>query len=823
LHHQSSGFNHHQSINHLDPIDSIINQIMKQLVIFLLLLPLWSSAQHSLSGSVTETGGKAVPFTDVALLKAQDSTAYRNVLADEEGRFTIGSVDDGQYILKASAIGMSSAYRNINITGDLQLEPLVLSQAAEMLEGVEIVSKRPIVKRLVDRMEFNVENSSLSSNNAWEILSKTPGVTATGSGSISVRGSQSILVTINDKKIYMSGDELKQYLENTSGDDVKSIEVITNPPAKYDAQGAAVINIKLKKVVALGYKGSVNTAYVQSIYPKAVTSTGHFYKGKKLSLMGRYTFGMGEYVNESRDKTRYYDENGGTASEWDSFLRRKSKSLEQHSYRLQASYELDSLNTFSIGTTGFQAPEQRGRYSAPTSIYGSDGLLDSLYVTTNNRKNPARNAAYNFLYERLLSDKAKLVFNTDFTNYLSKDYQDIMTAFSLPDGTPYRDNRFINNSRQAIKLFSMQADYSNETNGTFEAGLKYGNVSADSNLDYRDDVDGILVPNPGRTSKFLYDESIFAGYMSYSKEFGKWNLKAGLRGEYTSLEGNSVTTSEVNDQNYFKLFPTFYTMYKPNENHEIGFSYGKRISRPRYSQLNPFRIYNNNYSYGMGDPKLLPTIVHNLNFLYTLKGKYNFDLYYRLEKDPSMEIVYQDYETNTVVYQFTNIDKNYAFGLEFNTNLTFFDWWDAGIQGALSYVEDRFQGVDGKLYSNGRPTYNFNVNNRFALNKKKDFNGEINFDYNSSSVQGTFVFTPTSNLTLALRKKVLKGNGEVYGIFSDVYRGETLGLRTDYGNQYNKSRYYADSQNFRLGFRYNFGNQKLKEKTREQTEEQRRI
>ncbi|MEZ0004955.1 hypothetical protein ABH942_000298 [Flavobacterium sp. 28YEA47A] len=802
---------------------SIINQIMKQLVIFLLLFPLWSSAQHSLSGSVTETGGKAVPFADVALLKAQDSTAYRAVLADEEGFFTIGSVDNGQYILKASAIGMSTTNRTITVTGDQQLQPIVLSQTAEMLEGVEIVAKRPIVKRLVDRMEFNVENSSLASNNAWEILSKTPGVTTTGAGSISIRGSQSILVTINDKKVYMSGDELKQYLESTSGEDVKSVEVITNPPAKYDAQGAAVVNIKLKKVLSQGYKGSVNTAYVQSIYPKAVTSTGHFYKGKKLSLMGRYTFGMGEYVSESEDVTRYYDENGGIASEWKSFLRRKSKSLEQHSYRLQATYELDSLNTFTIGSTAFQAPQQFGKYSSPTAIYGGDRLLDSLYVTTNNRKNPARNAAYNFLYERVLSEKAKLAINADFTNYLSKDNQDINTAFSLPDGTPYRDTRFVNNSRQAIKLFSAQADYSNERNGTFESGLKYSNVSADSNLDFRDDIGGVLVPNLRRTSKFLYDESIFAGYVSYSKEFGKWSFKAGLRGEYTSLEGNSVTSSEVNGQDYFKLFPTFYSMYKPNENHEIGFSYGKRISRPRYSELNPFRTYNNNYSYGMGDPNLLPTITHNLNFLYTLKSKYNFDLFYRLEKDPSMEIVYQDYEENTVVYQFTNIDKNYAFGLEFNTNLTFFNWWDAGLQGAFSYVEDRFQGVDGKMYSNGRPTYSFSVNNRFALNKKKDFNGEINFNYNSSSVQGTFVFNPTSNLTLALRKKVLKGNGEVYGIFSDVYRGERLKMSTDYGNQYNKSRYYSDTQNLRLGFRYNFGNQKLKEKTREQTEEQRRI
>ncbi|MNJ88430.1 hypothetical protein D3C87_59720 [compost metagenome] len=796
---------------------------MKQLVIFLLLLPFGSTAQHRLSGSVKDAEGRAVPFADMALLKAQDSSAYRTALADELGRFEIGAVEKGNYIVKAGSVGMSTTYKNIEVTGDMELGDIVLARAAEMLEGVEIVSKRPVVKRLVDRMEFTVENSSLASNNAWEIVSKTPGVTTSGGGGITIRGSQSILVTINDKKVYMSGDELKQYLENTSGEDVKSVEVITNPPAKYDAQGSAVLNIKLKKAISPGYKGSINTAYVQSMYPKAITSTGHIYKGKKLSLMGRYSFGMGEYVDESTDIVRYYDENGNTASEWKSLLRRKSKSLEQHSYRLEASYELDSLNLFSIGTTGFQAPEQHGKYAAPTSITGADGQLDSLYVTMNNRKNPARNAAYNFLYERKLSEKSKLVFNSDFTNYLSKDNQDINTTFSLPDSAPYRDVRFVSKSRQGIKLFSAQADYSNETNGALEAGIKYGNVSANSNLDYRDAIDGVLVPNEGRTSKFLYDEWIYAGYVSYGREFGKWSVKAGLRGEYTSLEGNSVTTSEVNDQNYFKLFPTFYTMYKPSENHEIGFSYGKRISRPRYSMLNPFRVYNNNYSYFTGDPKLLPTITHNLNLLYTLKGKYNFDLFYRLEKDPSMEISYQDYETNTVVYHFTNIDKDYAFGLEFNTNLAFSGWWDAGIQSGLSYVEDRFQGIDGKLYKNGKPTYNASINNRFALNKKKDFNGEINFYYNSSSVQGTFVFTSTTNLSLALRKKILKGNGEVYGIFSDIYRGEKINITTNYGNQYNSSDSYGDTQNFRLGFRYSFGNQKLKERNKEQTEEQRRI
>ena len=199
-------------------------------------------------------------------------------------------------------------------------------------------------------------------------------------------------------------------------------------------------------------------------------------------------------------------------------------------------------------------------------------------------------------------------------------------------------------------------------------------------------------------------------------------------------------------------------------------------------------------------------------------------MFYRLEKNPSMEISYQDYETNNLVYQFTNIEKDYAFGLEFNTNLNFYDWWEAGLQAGFSYVEDQFQGVDGNFYKNGRLTYNGSVNNRFALNKKKDFNGEVNFYYNSSSVQGSFVFTSTTNLSLAIRKKVFKGKGEVFGIFSDIYRGQKQTVSTNYGNQSSSFRYYDDTQSFRIGFKYDFGNQKLENKSKEnQTEEQKRL
>jgi hypothetical protein len=794
---------------------------MKQLLI-LLWLPLGSFAQHKLSGSIIDAERNQVPFADIVIM-GRDSVAYKKNQSDDLGRFEI-NLETGNYILKVSSIGFGDYFQDLAISNSLELKPIILESSSRTLESVEIISKRPIVKRLVDRMEFSVENSSLSFNNAWEILSKTPGVTASGNGNLSVRGSQSILVTINDKKIYMTGDELKQFLESTSGEEVKSVEVITNPPAKYEAQGGIVINIKLKKVLSLGYKGSANSAYVQSMYAKGVVSTGHFYKSKKLSLTGRYSLGSGVYVNESENTSRYFNEDGTLASEWKSDMRRKDKSLQQHSYRLEATYEIDSSNVFTAGTTGFHGPQQRGEYAFPTFIYNGNGLLDSLYVTSNKRKDPVRNVAYNFLYEHLFSEKSKISVASDFTDYFNDDKQDIGTDFYLPDGLDYRNTRFTSQNNQGIKLFAAQVDYSNESSGNFETGLRFGKVDADNILTFKDEIDGELIQNENRSNHFIYSETNLAGYAGYGKEFGKWSVKAGIRGEFTALKGNSVTTSEINEQRYFKIFPTFYALYKASDSQEIGFSYGKRISRPQYSVLNPFRTYFNNYSYFTGDPKLLPTIIHNLNLLYTLKSKYNFDLFYRYEKNPSMEISYQDYETNNLVYQFTNIEKDYAFGLEFNTNLTLFDWWEAGIQAGMSYVEDSFQGVDGKFYQNGRPTYNASANNRFALNKTKDFNGEVNFYYNSSSVQGTFVFTSTTNLSLALRKKVLKSKGEAYVVFSDIYRGQKQTTATEYGNQYNSFRSYGDTQSFRLGFRYNFGNQKLEGKSKEkQTEEQQRL
>lgn len=794
------------------------------LLILFVLLSLNGMAQNpAVSGNVYDIAKQPVAFADVVLKSVQDSIAVKTSFTDENGHFEIKNLPQGDYTFSISTIGFENHTQQITITADTVLPDIRLKAGTKELDNVVINQKRPVVKRKIDRLEFDVENSILSSDNAWEIIRKTPGVDA--SGGLSIRGSSGILVTINDRKVYLTGTELKNLLENTSGDDIKSIEVITTPPAKYEAQGSAVLNIKMKKNIGVGYRGGVSGAYVQSMYPKGVVSTNHYYKDNRFAVYGGYMFGSGHYYGESNSTVKYFNPDNSVASVWNTREKSHFRALQQNSYNLTAEYTIDTLNTVTVGANGFSSLKSTANIHNPTYIYDGMGHLDSLYNSRNHRDYPQKNITVNGSYEHKINNLHKITVGSDITQYYYNQDQQITADFSLPDEAPYRQNVISSGDTRRINLFSAQADYIGQLDGSnVEAGLRYGSVSANNDFNYLDVTTGNPNPNLDMENRFLYDEHILAGYVGLDKEIGKWGLKAGLRGEHTRLEGNSQSTGEVNTQDYFKLFPTVYALYKASDNHQIGASYGKRIVRPQYSALNPFRSYNTPYSYSAGDPRLQPTITHNFNLQYTLYSKYNFDLYYRYEKDPTMDVAYQDYDTNTLVRQVTNIDKNTAFGLDFNTNLEIFPWWQFGVQASVVHLANTFQGVDGNLYVNKKAAFNGDTNNRFTLNKKKDFFGELNFGYGSPRVIGTFTISGISTMSVSFKKQFFQNRAELAFIFSDIYRGEKQRFTTSYANQYSTSYDYGDSQSFRIQFRYRFGNQKLEGgKQRQTTEEQNRL
>jgi hypothetical protein len=327
----------------------------------------------------------------------------------------------------------------------------------------------------------------------------------------------------------MTQEQLKQLLENTDGNNVSSVEVITNPPAKYEAQGSAIINIKMKQNVLSGYKGRISTRYTQATYAKGLIGTSQSYNTDKWQLTGNYNFVTGDYVRKNfdvvvfdKDKTR-----------WESDMVRKTHAHEQHVYNFSGQYNLDSLSTVQFGFDGYNAPNNNGHYNVPTNIYNTENnQLQSYYLTSNKKKQYDNSFNSYLVYDKKFGNN-----NLTWTNNSSmkrfKENQDVETLLNF-QGQPESKNRFANNSIQDISLYATQLDYrfSNDK-FTLESGLKYSFVKNKNDLNFFDGTSGTLIQDLTKSNLFNYKENIFAGYISSEYKWKKWEMKAGLRSETT--------------------------------------------------------------------------------------------------------------------------------------------------------------------------------------------------------------------------------------------------------------------------------------------------
>jgi hypothetical protein len=716
--------------------------------------------------------------------------------------FVLENLPRGDYRLKITAIGFKTYSQQIALQADRQLPPIDLISDLNQLKEVMVFGKRPTITRKIDRVDFNVENTALSSSNAWEIIKRAPGVQS-GGDQLAVRGSQSIIVTINDKKVTLSGDELKAFLESTTGNDVRSVEVITNPPASYDASGSAVINIKMKANHSPGYKGSVGAGYTQGIYAKQNINTSQYYKNGKMAVSGSYNIGRGVYYNEIREVTDY------TAQKqtWTNILRRKNSRDAEHTYRLNLDYAIDSLNTISLGTDGYSAKKNHALYSVPTSIYQS-GVFQSDFTTQNTRLTPNTNANINLDYDHRFSTNQKLRFSAAYTNYQSTTDQDVWTSYRVVD--PH-DSRFVTNTQQHIRLFSAQADYSKNSKLIgIQAGAKISRVKADNNLDFRRDTTGGLAVDPALSNIFLYQETVTAGYISVNKDWSSWSFKAGLRGEYTDINNSSINPAQVNGQGYFDLFPTVFLQDKLSQDHQLGISYGRRITRPPYNYLNPSRSYFSPNSYLVSDANLKPALTDQYSLLYTYKSKYNAELYFIDEKHPTIQLPFHDNDTHTLIQRVTNIPGDRYYGIDLSTSLQFAGWWSLDINPGAAFQTSSFPLSAGGFVHRKVFSVNGTMGNQLTLDKKAGFTADISFNFNSAGLEGPATVSGMSSLNIGVRKKLLGNRAEISLSLNDIYKGQQMRVTSDYADQHNYFTYYGDTRNFRISFKYNLGNAKLK-------------
>lgn len=790
-----------------------VKPILLFIVAALICTPVAFSQSFQLSGKVKDDVGEPIPFASVFLLQAKDSSMVKGTSADEFGAFLVENITPGIYFLKASYIGQTSGALPLDIRSDTKIGALIIPQQAEELDEVIVVSGRPKVERKVDRIVFNVENTVLSQSSSWDILRQTPGV-ITMQDELQIRN-QPAVVYINDRKVQLSPAEVRSLLENYQGQNIKSIEVINNPPAKYDAEGGAVLNIVTNKNISLGYKGNINTNYTQGIFPKFNFGTSHFYKTKKLNVNASYSYAPRKDFRDVKNETNFIN-NTGVFSRWDTDFDRTNR-FKTHNGGLTVDYAFNDRNEINLTSNMQISPEREYNNFQQTLITNAAGALDSTLTTESFLDETKNNISGDLTFKHRFKKSGAISFNGHYTNFDLTRTQRASSNYTLPFSSFIRNYSFFTDAKQDIEIITAQVDY-NGLLGTvgLETGLKTSLINSQSQLSFFTENNGqVFVPE--LSDNYLYDENVYAAYISASKDWEKWSLKAGIRAEHTLSSGNSLALAQVNNLEYFELFPSVYLLHNINENHSLSLDYSRKLERPRYEDLNPFRTFINENIFYEGNPNLVPNFSNNFNLNYTLNQEYFFDFYYRDNGNYISTLSFQDNENQVLRDVTQNVLESTSYGFDFNYGKSVSNNWYLYSYISIFHEDETFLALENDAFSAKNEVNGFylDLTNYLTLSKDGTFKGELGLVYLSGFLSGSYKMSETTNLTFGLQKSFWNRRAELSLNFNDILGKANPWYASRYLNQDNAYLAIPETQNFRLSFTYNFGNFRLEDNERQ--------
>jgi hypothetical protein len=791
---------------------------MKKSIVFFLFLISTSlfSQSASLGGRILDANNNAISFVSVLLFDIDATSPFKGTTTDENGNFSLHNLKEAQYRVTFSFVGFKTKEATINVVSIKNLGIIILEESLEELDVAIVTAKKPTISKKVDRLIFNVENTTLSSGNSWEILKRTPGVISIQE-SLMIRG-EGANVYLNGRKVQISASELKTFLEGFSGANVKAIEVITNPPAQYDAESGPILNITTSKAVSIGYKGRLDGAYTQAVFPKYNFGTSHFYKTKSLNLFFNYSFSPKKEFKEDDGKVNFINENNEVFTTWENDFNRTTRS-KAHSANLVLDYDLDERNTINLTSNLLYSPNRTFNNNIINESFNAQHQLDSTFISKSNLRNDLSNIGADLTYKHSFKKEgASLSANFHYTDYERDRIQNVSTNYFDSENEFLRKVAFFTDAAQDIAIYTAQLDYETPLgSANFNIGVKTSVIDSESGIKFYEDLSGTLTLNGFRTDNYLYDEKVYAGYFSLSKDWEKLSTKIGLRAEQIEAEGTSLTLSIVNKQDYFELFPSAFIQYKLHEDHSIAFDYSRRVNRPRYEDLNPFSYFLNENTFQTGNPTLQPSFSHRFNFNYSLKNSYFFDVYYRDRGSFITTLSFQDNENLTVRTSEQNAIQATSYGLDFVHSRSITDFWYFYTYISVFHEEETFLAVES---NNQEVTNDYNgvfaqAYNSFYLSKDKTLTGELSVAYWTGFIFGSFEQDTHTNLTIGLRKTLWNKRAVLTLASEDLLGKENARLTSRYLNQDYSFKAVPETQFIRFGFVYNFGNFRLQDNKRQ--------
>ena len=772
--------------------------------------------QTTLNGTIRDSIDKPLLFASVALLNARDSSVMKSTASDQQGLYAFENVRAGRYVVRATAVGYQKTVSAVIevAASPVNVPALTLPEVTGKLAEVQVTAKKPFVEQQIDRMVINVAGSIVGSGStALEVLEKSPGVTVDYQNErLQLRGKEGVIVQIDGKQSYLSAQDVIALLRSMSSDNIETIELITNPSAKYDAAGnSGIINIRLKKNSNIGTNGTVSIAGGSGRFDRERGSLQLNHRTSKLNLFGNYSLNRGGNYWDFKFNRTQADPTPTDATRQnlvDQYAYFKYYTLGQNA---KAGLDFSPTKTTTIGLvwTGFWSELSQVGPTGASFRRTENGPLYLQTLTDKTERTVSQNQIGNLNLQHSFGERnGQLSADVDIGHFTRRYTNSLLTQTLLAIGdavSPF--GGLLTTQPSTIDIRTAKVDYSRPLSKSWklETGLKSASVKTDNDLHFSSGPANALVPDPTLSNQFQYTERVNAAYASMSGKWGKVDVQAGLRAEHTHSEGNSLTLNQVVVRDYLKWFPSLFVSQPLSENQTLTFSYSYRIDRPNYQNLNPARSYADPYAYYAGNAYLKPQFTHALEGKLSLKN----GVFASLGANYTSDLIYftiHAVEGNKSYVTMENLGHSQGYTLTLSWPVTVVKGWQLQTN-VLSYY-NRFQyDYEGSLLQIQNIAGRLNGNNAFTLGH--GWTAELNGWVSTPAVNGIWQSPWLGSLDAGLQKAVspvLKLKASV----QDVLHTNRMIATNNVPGYVGMTRISRDTRIALLNLTYSFGNQKLK-------------
>ena len=772
-----------------------------------LLLLAQNGNSHAITGKVVDEEGEAVPYAAVAVFTSKDSALVKGTTSDDQGVFSV-EVAPGTYRLQISFLSLEEkTIPDLTVrNADIRLGNITMRSSSLALEEVTVTAEKQQMELKLDKRVFNIDKDlNNTGNNASEILENLPSVNVDVEGNVSLRGSQNVRILIDGKPSGLVGMSSTDALRQLQGNMIEKVEIITNPSARYDAEGeVGIINIVLKKEKQKGVNGTFD---LTTGYPANHGGAYNLnYRRNNINLFSSLGITYRQNPGRGNSYQEFYEGDSTTILRTE---REHSRGGVSGNFQLGSDFFLDKYNSVAVSGL-FQKADNNNESSLRYKYENVNGeRLES--IERDEEEHETKEVIEgNVTYRKTFQQKDR-EWNTTAKYVLSEDFEtaELQEVSDIQEKKPVFQ-RTDNAENEITWLF--QSDYVHPfgKDGRFETGAKstLRNIENDFLLEQRAS-DGNYQPVSAFDNHFLYQENIHAAYGILGNKKGKFSYQFGLRWEYSDITTELTESNEKHKYEYHNLFPSSHFSYELKKQNSVQLSYSRRISRPRFRHLLPFYGYSDSRNLYSGNPELQPEFSNSIeagHLKYWEKGSLLSSVYYRYRTGVVERISISDSVGTTRRFP-VNLSTQHAFGIEFNVSYNPYKWWR--LTGSVNFYRAITDGsYEGReLHSDAYTVFN-RVNSKFALNKKTDF--QLSFDYKAPEQTPQGKDLSMYSLNTGFSREVLKGKGTLSFTVNDIFNTRKRRSITDVPDFYSESEFQWRTRQLRVNFNYRLNQQKKK-------------